>query len=150
MSDDQRRIYVVMQGEYSDRHIVGIYDNREMAEEYVRLNSDSEADYYTPYVKEYPLNPYGAQLRDGLATFAVEMEADGTVLEVVEHRVRDDSQSRPSIYAWPAHPGTLSIKVWARDVEHAIKIANEQRVMWLAEEPERLPLLERRKREHKG
>ena len=45
------RLWIVFNGEYSDRGIVGVFSSKEKAEDYIaNYKGDS---YYVPYIEQY-------------------------------------------------------------------------------------------------
>jgi hypothetical protein len=50
---NRKTIYVVTKGSYSDYHIIGLYEKKEVAEKVAKVMGDS---YDTAYVEEFKLN----------------------------------------------------------------------------------------------
>jgi len=123
--------YIVMAGEYSDRHVCGVYTTKE--------NADYAADLFGGWVEEFvpdaiPDHPQGmicyhvSMRRDGEATTqkigieGMDIYGKGTFLD--QYFRKED--------------GTLTgvkeftIGVWARDEQHAVKIVNEKRAQIIA------------------
>ena len=46
---ETKKVYVVTSGEYSDYHIVGIFDSREKAEEYINHSTYSDLNDVEEY-----------------------------------------------------------------------------------------------------
>lgn len=114
-------VYVVTSGEYSSYQIEAVFDNMETAEMIARL-------FYDGRVETYELNPSMPgedKIRNGLFPFRVWMSKDGS--GDAFRMDADDFESQIHIYL-----GRLNIHVWAKDREHALKIANEKRGMILA------------------
>ena len=114
-------IYVVTEGEYSDYHIIGIYDDRELAQ----LAAD-ESKYADIGVRI--LNPGADQLRERLHMFEVRMYANGDKAKA--ERRHGDVEEEFMMFKKPATH--LYGQCWARDEQHAIKIINEKRLIALA------------------
>lgn len=134
---EQKKIYVVTSGSYSDYHIVAVYDNKELAEKHKDLLRDGND------VEEYVLNEDADLAQRGLKEFNVRMLRDGEVEMASqwdigrgeeECNLEDDEQ-----YYWKngekivtASYKVLRVKCFAKDKQHAIKIANEKRIQLIA------------------
>ena len=124
-SHKQKIIYVCTQGDYSDYHIAGVFDDEKLAYKF--------ASHFHCEVEEWPLNPFGPELSKGYFPFSVRMTKKGDTVAV--HRVEADYAYRREADAtihtldWT---GNLLVYCWAKDKEHAIKIANETRAQLLA------------------
>ena len=129
-------VYVVTQGEYSDYHIVGIYDDADLA---ARLIEGMKDRFYHVELKTFTLNPGADSLRQGLIPFHVVMKRNGN-----EATASPDKDFKPyfklgesEAYARregrdPSRYHDVNALCWARDEQHAIKIINEKRLMALA------------------
>ena len=122
------KVYVVEAGEYSDCHIVGIFSTRELAE-----NCRKAVNGHN--VEEWPIDQ--ETIPEGYLQFVVAMDEEGDV--------RVCSQGHESLGTvdrwtwqreWDQHPTSVKrdtyhyefqCTIFARDQEHAIKIANERR-----------------------
>lgn len=111
---NNKTVFVVTQGSYSDYHVCCVCSTEEKAQEAVRLYVDS--DYYSCELNDMPNHP------DGLYPYMVKMDALGNVNSTnpIDAGYADTNK----IYAYA---GIWQFKVWAKDEEHAIKIANERR-----------------------
>lgn len=122
-----KKIYVVTCGEYSDYGIEAIFDNKELAEKFI--SCFEWYDWHQPTVEEWELNPLKKEIKSGLNPFFVRMGKDGVTLDV--HKVEDF----PSFIGLARFDFTnnMYISCMAKDEKHAIKIANEKRLMLIAE-----------------
>lgn len=116
------KIYLVTDGKYSDFCVLGAFSTMEKAERgKVLLDSYNDIEEFElDSVPEAPpgLLPYGVNMKkNGDAANAYRKSTDGFE---VSHRFSE----------WG--DGTFYAYVYARDKEHAIKIANEKRIMELA------------------
>lgn len=130
-------VYLVTEGEYSDRRVCGVFSTPERAEE-ARVLFNSQREPQEIVVDEIPAYP------PGLFPFMVCMSDDGHVEKVVRLSIDDDElQQVPNWQPWGValpHPGLLSPDrmsaaaywAWATDKKHAVKIANERRTGLLA------------------
>jgi hypothetical protein len=125
------KIYAVNSGRYSDRGIDALFDNREMAELFMKLNPSDGYDGYKD-IREYELNPGSAEMREGYSHYWVQMKDDGSLLNPPEIRLYGMGEGLETEFR-PYRGGRfLNWKGWARSTEHAVKIANEHRIMLLA------------------
>jgi hypothetical protein len=135
------KVWIVEQGAYSDRHVVGVFTEEALAKA-CATGCDGEAE-------EWTLDPHADQYRQGLSPWHVQMLADGTAIFVdrttpppVSGGPQDYFYKRPvrvengcPVLDWinPTEEAvTLFTDMWARDAEHAVKIANERRAMHVA------------------
>jgi len=125
---ENKIIYVVTDGEYSDFHIEGVYESKELAEEVHGVGCD---------IGEWNLNTDINERRQGLKRFNVMMLRDGSIHQVRDYwrNNREPLDHKPADYFQFDKKVTLSIadfEMWAKDETHAIKIANERRVQLIA------------------
>lgn len=118
------KIYIITCGQYSDYHIVGIYDDKELAEERLPLY---DAKYRYADIKEYELNPQVDHPK-GLLPYSVKMDIEGNA------KAERESIACFSGREWEPYGDnkSVSFEMWAKDEAHAIKIANERRVQLIA------------------
>jgi len=138
-------IYVVTEGEYSDYHIVGVYDDKALAEQAADID---EGD-----VKTYTVNEHADLISQGLKPYKVYMDRDGNVDRDGntggQPRRVDVSGGTTVFHVWMARDLIgysrarggpiyrdvglrLRATVWARDEQHAVKIVNEKRAQLIA------------------
>lgn len=124
-------IYIVTDGEYSDYKICGVFDDPQLAKEF------QDAGGYDD-IKDYPVNPYVFQLREGWNVWLLQMLKNGDTVYCKENNTY--LYWRLPIFEFLKEPGGFSVKEWfldatvlARDKEHAIKIVNEKRAQFIAE-----------------
>lgn len=125
------KLYTASAGNYSDWHILGIFDNKEQAELVQDLHCSDNP------IEEWELNKVPAH-PPGLVFWTVCMQKDGTTLKVKRISMAWDG---PDNVATPCHhdhslgtpiPRYMEFWHWAKDEQHAVKIANEKRVQLLA------------------
>lgn len=113
-------VWLVTDGCYSDYRVVGVYSTRELAEEAQKLTGSDSIE--AADMDRLPERPPGLYLwrvcmfRDGHVSYAGYADAFG-----VWRR------------EYPQYNGPWNFMLWAADREHAIKTANERRVVLLAE-----------------
>ena len=133
--------YLVSSGDYSDYHIDAVFDNKEMAEEFVQRFSIGGWGEKL-YIDERELNPDIPQIREGLVAYRVHMAKDGTALLVKplsEYEYDEHYVGAAATHAIGAHfpdegRGVVALvtRCYAQDKQHAVKIANEHRVQLIA------------------
>jgi hypothetical protein len=122
------KVWLVSTGDYSEYHVHGVYSTEEKAlvakEAY---NADKIEERELDAMPDSPPGLYG---------WLVRMDQDGNT----EHIYRVSNDVMKGEYGW--HPartmggdakiGFVNFCVWARDQEHAVKIANEKRAGLIA------------------
>ena len=126
------KVYTVSDGEYSDWHIVGIFSDEKLAEK--------AAAYWdvNDYIQEYEVDKETPQLPEGMLAFAVPMEKTGDAplrscargVRARPYRCSGDDVGK--IHRWRSDSESVVFYVFARNAEHAVKIANEKRTGLLA------------------
>ena len=120
------KVYMVTTGCYSEYRVNGVYSTKEAAEYAHSLyNSGNEIEELT--VDELPDHPRG------LASWLVLMDGDGNTRDV--HKT-DPMFSNESVRYYAAGLGwfrenndCMVFTMWAKDKDHAVKVANETRIM---------------------
>lgn len=131
-------IWVVEEGEYSDYKVVGVFSTKENADLFVSQLDTTR--YSKPSVSEWALDPNIDEIRAGLRPFAVWIERDGTVNDVLRESAESvtscwDKPRQPGPFARNYRPGVKQLRayVWAKDEAHAVKIAGERRRRLIAD-----------------
>lgn len=126
-------IYLVSKGSYSDYHVCGVYSTREKADHAQKLFGD-EAGIEVYDLDDVPDAP------PGLFRYSVTMSKSGDRARVCLVCVSGDVDPAsvefiPKFHSWsePCEAHAADFRVWARDDEHAVKIANEKRTQMIAE-----------------
>lgn len=123
LSPTSQIIYLVMAGEYSDRHVIAVCSTREKAEAVVKAET---TQYETPDIVPWEMDETPT-LPPGYKAFWVRMDHEGNTSRVME----------TNSYAAELPPRENSssfrcFEVKATDVAHAIKVANEKRIQMIA------------------
>lgn len=127
MNTEQKIVFVAHQGEYSDRHVVGVFSTREKAAQYSGAEPFNIEEWIVDNEYEVPGN---------LQAFYIDMDRDGnTVRSFVGSYY--GNLSEPHAYTkWDgttyAPTGIWQFQLLARSMEHAVKIANEKRAQLIA------------------
>ena len=117
-------IYLVTNGSYSDYCVLGVYSTKEKAEHAKRLFAADNG------VEEYKLDAI-PDSPPGLLAYHVSMLVSGDVKDVWQDTVEGFESSWYVSPQWGADV-TVMFRVWARDIEHAVKISNEWRAQIVA------------------
>ena len=138
-------VYVVTEGSYSDYHIVCVWSTREKAQAYVDAAGPESYE-----IEEYSLDPLDYvvamdAVKNGLSRYEVSMWRDGSLGAVARLYSRGPIAAEPLVVRgskWQCgrdgddgyYYGQLCLTgdVWARDEQHALKIATEHRAMLIA------------------
>ena len=135
-----QKIWVIEDGDYSDYKVVGVYSTRENAETALAAMAVTRT-YNPPTIEEWKMDPGIEEMYAGLSRISVSMKRDGSTIEVqhvtaIEESFEDfpGGPYEPGRYAKDYVPGEKRIRytVWARDEQHAVKIANEYRAQAIA------------------
>ncbi len=126
-------LYLVSCGSYSDYSVVGVFSTREHAEKFMAASGrrDQRATDFND-VEKCELDKDIPAIDSGLLPFSVEMQRDGNQAKANRSRADLVDAGRGRWFGHLAH--AFRCEVWARDEQHAIKIANEKRVALLANE----------------
>ena len=132
------KIYVVTEGEYSDYHVVAVFDNKDEAEQYAHIMAKSD-------VEEYELNPeLPTWINPNLQLYYVWMQENGDSTCYQRSYDLNNKEKYPQIhwdekYRYPSgwvdkvfEGYQMLITVQAKDEKHAVKIANEKRIQLIA------------------
>lgn len=119
------KCWMVTQGEYSAYHVVGVFsseDNAKKACEFVRGDDECSWSGPAPEVSEIVLDPCVAELNAGLMRYEVEFRQglyQGAAVRIFTDRSLTAASDSSSPY------GHYYV-VWAREEDHALKIAAER------------------------
>lgn len=131
-----QKVYVVTDGCYSDISVVGVFSTMEAAKSFCdRCLSYSSIDEFTLDDEEMTsgLNPYCVEMdEDGNNAVARSTDWSGSDSTFVHPYWRVVRLSNEPLTAQTPVVVVIRTCVRARDEEHAIKIANERRAAWLA------------------
>lgn len=127
------KVYIITKGEYSDYHICGVSDDKERAEFLRKYFSD---DWRQAEIEIYDTDDFTPVL-EGNEMYTVTFNPDGTARAYkVDEDARDCYDRNHKVYSWRTMTATgkfsyaYSVTVFARDNEHAIKIASDILAEW--------------------
>jgi hypothetical protein len=109
-------VYLVTSGEYSDYRVDGVYSTKELAEKAKIALGDVD-------IETYVLDEFADHLNQGLSLWQVEIS------KCDNGESRTWKTSRPT--TWIGFK-SLNLAIWAKDEQHALKIASEKRAIYLA------------------
>ena len=109
------KVYVITKGAYSDYHIVAVVLDKQRAEEIVKAVSDSEWSF--AQIEEYDTDTFATQYAYSISYYGRRWYAN--IDEYTDHQ---------SNHIYNDH----SFLVFAKDKDHAIKIAQDMRAEYLA------------------
>lgn len=123
-------IYAVTSGEYSSYSIDGIYDSKELAELAIGSAKWNDKKSYNEYmIEEFILNPNVLEIQNGLLPFQVSMNKNGNTNYVGIETFVNVKSHIDNIFKTI---GGFMIYCYAKNKEHAVKIANEKRIQLIA------------------
>ena len=149
------KVCVVTKGCYSDESIRGVFSSREKADEYAKIYADDPNKAEFNFYEDIELDDPNGEWRkhNGLFPFQVQLHSKSRAKDVgyrwsavkagaVAKRMESDPNGSPMrpffgepkwhLYLSGENPDDwLVCEVWARDEEHAIKIASDERVRYL-------------------
>lgn len=135
-SPEAKTIWAVCSGQYSDYGVNAIFTTKEGAEEYARrcnFLSGNQRTWDRYEVEEFPLDPELPP--DGKLSWTVYIHRNGDIQQVVQNTYNIHEQRVWDIQPCPRLPsGGWSVTGYAKDEDHAIKIAGEKRQEILANE----------------
>jgi hypothetical protein len=119
------KLYMVTDGNYSDYHVCGVYSTPEKAERARQL-------YAADGIEEMDLDAM-PDAPDGMARWIVMMNRDGHSSSVRHVDASPEWLFEDQFYrSESTEASEWGFTMWARDEEHAVKIANERRIQLLA------------------
>lgn len=130
-------IYIVTAGDYSEYAIHAVFSTAELAQQYI----DAQSWRDQAEIEEWALDPDADYLRQGMSWYEVIIGvASSDVLSLKKDRMGEsDIRFIPGNEQFAQVIGLdywaqdhLIISCWAKDEQHAAKIAMEKRAVWLA------------------
>lgn len=130
------KIYLVSSGQYSDYYVSAAFSTRELADLFIAAQG-----YPTEFgIEERELDPNAAELRSGRRFYTVQMDLEGNVTDlssgasnVTEHAARVAQVTHYYPQGQNKDGPQVTVGLFAPDDTTAVKIANEQRLGFLAD-----------------
>jgi hypothetical protein len=127
-----KKVYAATSGSYSDYGIVAIFSTKEAAQLFMERHPNQWNDWND--IEEYDLDPGVLQMRKGYSHWMVQMEEDGSTISA-EASGRYNLEAAPDKALRAESAGRrarwFNWYGWAKDQQHALKIANEHRIKLL-------------------
>ena len=120
-------IYLLSEGTYSDYRVLGVYTTREKAEAAAVAFGTTKNDDMA--IEEYSLDA-APQMPEGLLPWKAIMYHDGRAS--VWRVSAQDFKEEIGLYTGGFDDDHVWVTLWARDADHAIKVASEKRRVLLA------------------
>ena len=125
----QKEIYLITAGEYSDYHIIAVFDDHQLAKNFADIFKKNASPCDHLEIETWKLNPHEDQLDTKRKPFFVTIDKDGVVTrceeDISHYRFRDNGMSF-------TFDKKINVHCLAKHKQHAIKIANEKRAQILA------------------
>ena len=131
------KIYLIMTGEYSDRHCVGYCTTEEEAKKYCAIKNSAHMDDY--YHNEYDIEEQECLdgVMDGVPDIGVSFRIifDGTNIRFVDDPIIS-ARHKTSVFG--KNGNSLEVRIWQKEADEnkARKIAQDAVCKWYAEEME--------------
>jgi len=133
------KVWLVWVGEYSDARVVGVYSSLELAQAAAQMHDSENVMYgeqgWIDNEDGYEVDAAERQIRDGVSRWSMRVRVDDGAISSV-YQEGPGTGEPPSVELWPAVPSApydrLSLSCDARDKEHAVKIAGDERIKFLA------------------
>jgi hypothetical protein len=120
-----KTIYILTEGEYSDYHIIATYSTRELAEEAQKHCPNSDIEEYELDALEIPEHP------PGHFAWRVNINAKTNAINYTAQQISLGVYSEPNEkYYDNVVYSCFEVYCWARDKEHAEKIALDKYYQW--------------------
>jgi hypothetical protein len=120
-----KTIYILTQGDYSDYHIIATYSTRELAEEAQKHSPDSDIEEYELDALEIPEHP------PGHFAWLVRIDAKTNAISWTTQLISLGVYFEPNEkYYDNGVYSCFVVNCWARDKEHAEKIALNKYHQW--------------------
>lgn len=132
------RVYVLERGYYSDTHVVGVTETEEEAKAFVewdrKQRGADEDDYDDVRYEAFDTETIGKRMGEGLQGFHMYFTPSGECRTTGHHEYGVDYGPKtwsPEYWIqmdlWPQEDdcGHICVLCWARDLEHAVKVASD-------------------------
>lgn len=128
-----KMIYVVTCGSYSSYGIEAIFSTRKLAQAFI---DGIMNPYDTMRIEEWELDPHIKDLKKGRKAYRVTISKEGEVGEVSNENstyiLNKVEHGFPPGISFQDNKKVMNCSCWANDEKHAIKIANEKRIQFIA------------------
>lgn len=115
------KVYIITKGDYSDYHICAVTTDKKKAEILCKAYNDLDG-WYKAEIETYDTDEFLTEIENGLKLYDCRMERNKpmVIYEVdLDYTNSSDFNVRYKHY-------TYYVCVWAKDKEHALKIASDK------------------------
>jgi hypothetical protein len=119
-----KTLYMVTSGEYSEYSPIAVFDTEERAEAFIKLADEKS---YFNSIETIELNPLSVQIKKGLKPYSIRIKNNGDI-RTVEQKYEG---LKPYVSFW-LNDEWATMYIFAKNKDHAIKIAGEKRTKILA------------------
>ena len=129
-----KKVYIVTSGEYSDYRINAVFSSRKLAKKYIELQARVGFwNFTTPRIEEYTLDELPTYpLNKNHYLVILELEI-GNLLDIDLTNINSDKVLNFTVVNRSDKANEIWVYCWAKDEEHAKKIAYDVRTKVLAE-----------------
>ena len=129
-----KKVYIVTSGEYSDYRINAVFSSRKLAEKYIELQTRVGYWYFeVPRIEEYTLDELPIYPKEK-SHYRVSLElGTGNLLDIDLTNLDSDKVLNFTVVNRSDKANEIWVYCWAKDEEHAKKIAYDVRTKVLAE-----------------
>ena len=117
-----QKVYVITKGAYSDYHICTITADPELAKRLAKIYSD---DFNDAEIEEYRLNECNKR-----QLYGVVFDKHGNIVKIKADEY--EIQKEEGIDTWSERDDDITFWVYAKDIDHAQKIAQDKRAEYIA------------------
>lgn len=126
-----KKIYVVTSGAYSDYGIDAVFDTEELAKKYIA--SFNKGGFYEMFIEEWILNPNKEEIKEGRKAYRIRMDKQGNTTEIEwSNSAFGFKEKIGDGISFTYNNQFMNCYCFAKDDKHAVKIANERRIQYIA------------------
>lgn len=118
------KVYVITKEDYSDYHICAVTADAELAKKLEKLYT-GRLGFYQARIEEYTLDEFINR-----KCYGIVFDDDGSIIDMIadDYEIRKEDE----IDTWSDPDDHIICWVFAKDIEHAQKIAQDKRAEYLA------------------
>ena len=127
---NKKKVYLVSQGDYSDYCIIGVFDTKQKAKKFI--DSFALSEWSEKRIETFTLNPFEEEIKNKLKPYFLRMDKEGKIIDLALSEFHYGYFASSKKTSWTHDKHWMNCNCFAKDEKHAIKIANEFRVQYLA------------------
>ncbi len=129
-----KKIYIVTSGEYSDYGIDAVFSSKELAKKYIKFKSRVSSAYYDcAHIEEYILDELPKYPPNKNHYIVILQLMTGYLVDIYLTNTNSDKDLCYEVIKTSTGVKNLQVYCWAKDEEHAKRIAYDTRTKILAE-----------------